>query len=409
MAGQLVFSEDSMINGNIFKFEQRLQSHVNKYVENGAILTCYYSQDENATTVDRGSRDIDQLFGKQSPLRFNKIIDFPLYGFGKSTPENSDDLQIEDINVEGECVILPSTIVPKPLDFFILNHLKMKAIFEVTDVQYDSMKVEGYYKIHYRLHSTSDETLSNLANQTVGTYHTDLNAIGTTLNPIIKEDDFVLRNQIVQMANQIIRSYKSLFYNERHNCFLYYDHQTGDRLFDMCGHEFMSKYGLMNIEGASNVIVLSDKLNDSQASLYYNNSIYTWIELGCPERLLQNFYYLLTDSTCYLYSSFCRWNEDDIKIMTPLSINQADVNFRRHSYFDNNQFEALLDKTHPPLSGSEYEKLIWKFIHKRDSLSIHDISLMSADVLINSIRNDIDTFLYTPIMIYIIRYILGLN
>ena len=39
MPGQLIFNEENMINGNIFKFEQRLQSHVNKYVENGAILT----------------------------------------------------------------------------------------------------------------------------------------------------------------------------------------------------------------------------------------------------------------------------------------------------------------------------------------------------------------------------------
>lgn len=409
MPGQLIFNEENMINGNIFKFEQRLQSHVNKYVENGAILTTYFSQREDATTVDRGTQDIDQLFGKQSPLRFNKILNFPLYGFGKANPDNSDELQIEDINVEGDCVILPSTIVPKPMDFFMVNHLKMKGIFQVVSIQYDSMKVEGYYKIHYRLYSTSDETINNLDNQTMETYHTDLNSVGSTLNPIIKEDDFVLRNQIIQMLNQMIKSYKALFYNERHNCFLYYDHNTGNRIFDMCGHEFMAKYGLMNADGAANVIVLSDKLNDSQSQLYYNNSIYTWIELGCPERLLQRYFYLLTDAKSYLYSSFSRWNDDDIQIIQPLSISQADVNFREHSYFDDNQFQAFLDKSHPPFSGSEYEKIIWKFIHKGNSLTIHDISLMSADVLINSIRDDIDTFLYTPIMIYIIRNILDLN
>ena len=147
MPGQLIFNEENMINGNIFKFEQRLQSHVNKYVENGAILTTYFSQREDATTVDRGTQDIDQLFGKQSPLRFNKILNFPLYGFGKANPDNSDELQIEDINVEGDCVILPSTIVPKPMDFFMVNHLKMKGIFQVVSIQYDSMKVEGYYII----------------------------------------------------------------------------------------------------------------------------------------------------------------------------------------------------------------------------------------------------------------------
>jgi hypothetical protein len=405
----LIFNEESMLNGNIFKFEQRLQSHVNKYIENGALLTTYYSQNENNTTVDRGIQDIDQLFGKQSPLRYNKIIDFPVYGFGKITPDNEDSLQIEDFNVEGDCTILPSTIVPKPLDFFTINHLKMNAIFEVTNVQYDSMKVEGYYKIHYRLHSTSNENLQYLMNQTVATYHTDLNAVGTTLNPIIKEDDFVLRNRIIQMTNQMIQSYKALFYNERHNCFLYYDHQTGNRIFDTCGHLFMTKHGLMNAEGSPNVIVLSDKLNDSQRELYYNNSIYTWIELGCPKDLIQKFHYILISSSGYLYSSFVRWCEDDINIIIPLSVYTAGENTREYSYFDEKQFESLLDNTHEPLTGSEYEKLLWKFIHRTDSLSIHDISITSANVLLNSIKNNIDTFLYTPIMIYIIRYILELN
>ena len=128
MSGQLIFNEESLINGNIFKFEQRLQSHVNKYIENGGILTEYYSQREDATTVDRGTRDIDQLFGNKSPLRFNRIENLPLYGFGQANPDNTDEQQIEDINVEGDCIILPSTIVPKPMDFFRINHLKMNAM-----------------------------------------------------------------------------------------------------------------------------------------------------------------------------------------------------------------------------------------------------------------------------------------
>ena len=73
MAGQLIFNEETMINGNIFKFEQRLHSQVNKYIDNGSILSTYYSQRENSITVDRGLQDIDQLFGEKSPLRYNKI------------------------------------------------------------------------------------------------------------------------------------------------------------------------------------------------------------------------------------------------------------------------------------------------------------------------------------------------
>ena len=64
------------------------------------------------------------------------------------------------------------------------------------------------------------------------------------------------------MVNQMISSYRALFYNERHNCFLYHDPETGMDLFDMCGNEFMSIYSVMNMRNSTKVIVLTDKVRD---------------------------------------------------------------------------------------------------------------------------------------------------
>lgn len=406
MSGQLIFNEESMISGNIFKFEQRLQSHVNKYVENGAILTTYYSIRENSITVDRGLQDIDQLFGKKSPLRYNKIKNLPLYGFDQANPDNNDDMQIEDINVEGDCIILPSTIVPKQSDFFQLNHLKMTALFQVTSVTYDSMKPEGYYKIHYRLISTSDETLQDLQEHVEETYSVELNAIGSDINPIIQEDEFQYRKQVHQMVNQMITNYRAMYYNQRHNCFLYHDHKTGLDWFDMCGNQFMAKYSLANMENGGNVIVLHDKLQDSQFTLRYMNSVYNWLELGAPERLLRKFYFILTDAEGYSFSSFARWEDGDVQVIQPIPTQEAKINFQQYSFFDDATFNALMDKDHEPVN--EYEKLIWKYIHKTNQLTFRDVSLYTADALINCVRH-IDTFLYTPIIIYIIREILRMN
>ena len=406
MVGQLIFNEDSYINDNIFKFEQRLNSPVNKYIENGAILSTFFTQHENASTVDRGIQDIDQLFGNKSPLRYNKIINFPLYGFGQANPDNTDEMQIEDINVEGDCTILPSTIVPKQSDFFQINHLKMTALFQVTSVNYDSMKPNGYYKIHYRLISTSDETIRGLQNQVVATYHTDLNAIGTDTNPIIREDDFHYRRQVQKMVNQMITSYRALYYNKKHNCFLYHHPEMGLDWFDMCGNEFMAKYSIMNMENSGNVIVLHDKLQESQMALYYSNSVYNWIELGAPARMIRRFFFNLIYAEGYPYSSFARWEEGDIQIMQPLANQQEKINYQKYFFFDDTTLNALLDEHHEPIN--EYEKLIWKFMYKPNQLTIKDVSLYTADALINSVRH-LDTFLYTPIIIYIIRTILGMN
>lgn len=402
----LVFSEETLINGNLFQFEDRLKSHMNKYVDGGAILTTYFSQNENSSTVDRGIQDVDELVGKRAPLRHNQISNFPLYNFTPATPDNTEEQQIEDINVEGDCIVAPSTIVPKQFDFFMVNHLKMEALFEVTSIQYDSMKVDGFYKIHYRLYSTSHEKIQQLLSQVVGKYHTDLNAIGSNVNPIIKEDDFVLRDKIIMMVNKMIESYRALFYNKRHNCFLYHDQNTGLDYFDFCGNEFIAKYSLMNFQNCTNVIVLNDKLKDNQFPFMYNNSIYNWIELGCPSRMLQKFYYRCEDAENYSYSSFALWNEGDIQVIKPLELKAAGLNFQDYSYFDDEQLQTFLDEEHEPES-SEFDKLMWKFINRAD-LTIHDVSLYTADTLLSSIKHR-DVFLYTPIIIYIIRKILRAN
>ena len=403
---QLIFSEKNMIEGNIFKYEQRLQTHLNKYTESGAILTTYFSQNENESTVDRGLQTIDELFGNKSPLRFNKISNLPLYGFGQVNPDNTDDMQIEDINVEGDCQILPATIVPKPHDVFMINHLKMIALFEVTSVTYDSMKVEGFYKIHYRLLTTNQETIDKLERQVVGKYQTDLNAVGSNINPIIQEDDFFYKIQVEQMVNAMINSYRALFYNQRHNCFLYHDPETGEDWFDMCGNEFIAKHSLMNPSNATKVIVLHEKIRDSQFPLYYNNSIYNWLELGAPARLLQKFHFILTYADGYPDSSFYQWDDGNIQIMTPISNVQAKINFQEYSFFDGEQLKIFTEGVPP--RGFEYDTLIWKFIHNGTNISIKDIPLTIGDALLSSIRHR-DVYLYTPIIIYIIRQILQMN
>lgn len=403
---QLIFDESTMIDGNIFQYESRLKSSMNKYIEGGAMFVDYFVQDENSSTVDRGLQDIEQLFGSKAPLRYNEIENFPLYGFNQLKPEGTDEQQIEDFNVNGECVVLPSTIVPKPYDFFIIKHLRMNGLFMITNVEYDSMKAEGYYKITYRLHSTTHETIQSLRQKVLQKYQMDLNSIGTGLNPIVKQEDAVLKSRINQMTSKMIEAYRGMFYNERHNCFLFRDPETGMDVFDMCGNEFMAKYALMNYPNSPMVIVLNDKLREPQFLRYYTNSVYNWLELGAPLRMLSRFPYFTLDVSGYLYSSFVQWGDLDTHVIYPLS-NSERGSETTLTFFSDEQFRAFLDSEQPAFAN-EYDLLMWKYINKQSSLSINDISLYLGDALLSSV-NHRDVFLYTPIIIYIIRQILRMQ
>lgn len=399
--GHLVLDEQAFMDSNIFKFEQRLQSSVSRYIDAGSILTTYYHLHEDATTVDRGFQDIEKLFGTNSPLRFDQINNFPLAGFGQLLPNNNDDLQIEDISAEGETIVLPKTIVPHPNDFFTINHLTMKAIFQVIEVQYDSMRTEGYYKLRYRLHSTSLETLENLKKQVVAEYNCHLKEVGSDINPIISLEDSVKRTKLEQMLIQMIEDYRAIFYNERHNCYLL--PHKGERWFDLCLHEFIKRHSIFNVPDTSNVVVVTEKLYEPKMPFYYQRSIYRWIEDDAPIRNLTKFPIETVDNRLYHVSSFNRWHETDIKIALPFVKGEyPDSTF---TLFDTDQINFFTEEK--AISGNEYDVLLRKFI-RGELHSIGDISLNTGNILEAAI-SDYHAFYMTPIIIYIIRKVLQFN
>ena len=404
---EFIFDQSAMINGNIFKFEDRLHTKLNRFSNGGTILVTYFSQDDPSITVDRGTRNIDELFGQNSPLRYNEIKNLPINGLTPATPENQEELQVSDISVEGDATILPSTIVPAQMDFFIIDHLKMCALFEVTDVSYDNMKVDGHYKIHYRLHSTAPATIEKLRHQVIQVFHTDMNEVGGTRDAVIREDDFLYREKIQRMMADMLDSYKAMFYDKTHNCFLYQDRKLGLRIFDLCGNHFMAKHGIMNQSNGLQYIALQDKLYEPKLPYYYSQSIYHWLEQHAPASLIQKFSYHLVSSDLYPYSSFALWYDTDVYVMHPLSIPEAKTYKVDpvYTFFQEDQFKALIDHNKKP--NNVYEALLWDFIY-HDKMGLQDISLHLADFL-NAGMDQKEIYLYTPIILYIIQVILGLD
>jgi len=399
----LIFNEESFLTNNIFQFEQRLASKASKYTEGNMVLTTYYHLHENDVTVDRGLQDIDQLFGKMSPLRFNKIINLPLGGIQQAAPLNTDESQVEDVNIESECHIFPSTIVPHPNDFFIVHHLRMTSIFQVIEVIYDSMKQEGYYRIRYRLNSTSKERMEKLEKQVVNTYRCELDAIGTDTNPIIQIDDAIRRTQIMSITHNMIEDYKAMFYNSRHNCFLFPSKRQG-RWFDLCANEFIAKHSLMNVEYSPVVLMIHRKLNEARLAIYYQQSVYRWLEDHAPLSRLNKFPFLLKEAFHYRDSSFYRWSEFDVNIIFPVL--QLAKEIDQTSDFNLFNHEQLLFLREEParLGNNVYENLIKQYIHGQLD-SVNQVPLTIGNALADGL-SDSDNFFLTPVIIYIIREVL---
>ena len=423
----LIYDEQALVDQQIYKYDKFLHSRINKYTGSGRTLVTYYNIDEANTSDSLGMNDAYQILGNDSPLRYRKIDNMVLIGFSPLSPENGNvqSTNIRDYNLNGEAFIIPGTIMPKENDFFIVNHIRMTHIIRVTEVTQDGLNTDGSYRITYSLYSTEPKDLASLNRQVVHDYKMDLQTIGgEDLTPVIGKEDYELRHRLIQMIDDMVENYKANFYDSKNNCFLL--HLNGRTLFDMCGNAFMAKHGVViRDNGHRNVVLTENKLRDRELDFHYQRSPYKWIERDAPLRYLSTFKYRTVKAENYPDSSFANYG-DDVDVMIygdEWCENPGEDLYFPMPVYDILASEADLRDCHTcdcccckcrescirayKLSRHDYISLIHDFIHGK-LRSIQDLSLYTGDQLFDNSMSQ-QVFLWTPIIIYIIKQILKIK
>lgn len=428
--GNLIFDERATLDGQLYKYDEVLHSRIMKYTGDGRTIVTYFNINDERTTGSFGLNDIYQTLGKDSPLRFNKIIDLPILAFSPLQPQDTQAsvTTVRNYELVGEAYIIPGTIQPKENDFFIVKQLNMNHLFRVSAVGQDGLNTDGSYKISWQLFSTNPNEIEWVYKQTVSEFKTDLQTIGgNDLTPIIGKKDYEHRSRLIQMVNDMVDNYVSRFYVPRHNCLIYM--ANGESIFDPCGNMFMAKHGLLiNDNAYGNLVLNEDKLRMHDIKSLYEKSPYKWIERDAPLRYLDTFKYHMMPSYNFVNSSFPMYGDNDIQVMIP---NDPWCDSPMcEKYFSDDIVNILAgDKDckcerccsckccdirescclHYKCQRFTYVQLIHDFIHGKLT-SIKDLSLYIGDQLFdNGIASLREIYLYTPIVIYIIKKVLTMK
>jgi len=397
----LVFDEYSLYEGSIKKMDRRLHSPLNKF-HGGQLLVTYYSIDRNRTTTDRGFRNIDELLGPGSPLRYNKIKDFPISLVAPQNPDVGEDIpDVYNVQVAGECIVFPSTLSPNPDDFFIIQSLEMTQLFRVIGVDYDNMTQEQFYKLDYKLFSTDRETIAQLEKQVIGNFNTKLEDFGTEVSPIVKSTDYEYIRKLEFIQQDIAEQYKAMFYDDRHDTILY--RNEVEILYDPCQIQFIQNHSLLNIRNSHNVIMLEQKIEDYRLPQYYMDSVYKWMERDAPMKYLHKFKYRTISMGSYPMSSFALWNlnERGGKIIIPL---YQDYISEGVEFFPVRMMDVLEGYSKPL---SKYERVMMLFATNKLTKP-QDIPLSIFEEIMDE-RNSFNIYRYTPLILYIIKIALKLR
>lgn len=252
-----------------------------KYLKGSPTFTTYYNKDMLASSSDIGLKAVHEIIGTESPIRYNKINNFPIYNVNElSVQINTDDEDGTDTDIDGEGIILPDCgIVPLIDDVFVIGYDSRKLVFRIIDVQISSIADKVLYKIEYTFTRWDLSILEQ--NQISKEFETRFDNLGNdnTSNKVVIEKSIDISiDKLKDKKNELLKRYIRFFYNEDLNTFIVEDGKY--MLYDNLLMEFIKKNNLfINKKTFMKNIFIEPLLTMSNSDIFnYENSIFNNID-----------------------------------------------------------------------------------------------------------------------------------
>ena len=392
----LIIDEKKMVQDNIFQYEEKLKSPMSRFLDTTPTFVTYYHINPDETTVDEGFKDISSIIGFRSPIKYKKIQNFPLYGIEQVIPQIQEMDQGLDTDFNSEAIVLPGTIKPLENDFFMIPYLHDVYLFRVTEITYDNVMPDNFYKLDYKLEYIDQEKVDALEKQANETYTCILDNIGTENKCIIETDTIEKIEKIEKMYDDIATTYLSLFYDDRHNCLLG-DLGKGQRLYDPFQTEFVNKHNLFNKKNNLKTLLFTNQIDDNKKRIKYEKSVYRFMERRDYTKI-SNFKYVYFQGSTYHETSFYRWADTTVQI---LDLYPDDENISAEIFSD----EFVTSVKTNGFTKSRYAELMQRFLRDKD-MSINDIPTdLNEELLLYD--NNLEIFFIVPLIMYIIQTVVN--
>lgn len=269
------------------------------YSDKKAAKCVYYNLNTTMTTLDESTRGNYGEISAESPLRFNKINNFYIYGVDKLEPNyDIGDFGLESGDIGGDAIVLPYTVTPYPGDYFTLDQLERPLLFRVTAVNVNTLETGSImYKISYTLAST--DYRDDIEAQVVKRYNFILKNIGTNFACFMEEDDYNNASDLEKTVTALQDFYISLFYDNKIQSFSYnynanntiagaqeneygYHEFQGFKVYDPYLIEFMIRNRLLS--GSTNYVYVQHQyVMPTTFPIDYSRTIFYSLEEGSSQ------------------------------------------------------------------------------------------------------------------------------
>ena len=272
-----ILDAKQFMNDNIFNYEQRLESQYTIFLDKNPTFVTYYHICNATSITDTGFLNVERVIGENSPVQFQRINDFPIYGIESIKLDLSDEEQGLTTTYEGEGIILPNTIQPYPNDCFTISYLDRNYLFMISSVNYDTIKSNNFYNITFFIKTLNPGEAAQLNKQLQDQFTCIFENIGTDDKCLLKVDEYEKISQLESIYDRLVEEYLKLYYNSRFNSLLFADSDS-TLLYDKYLTKFAMDNKLFNRCDRYDTLYLNNEDNSRTFEIGYNFSIYKTIE-----------------------------------------------------------------------------------------------------------------------------------
>lgn len=383
----------STINSLVDGFKEKIKNPYYLHMDRQPTLVTYYNQNIHKSTLDEGSKTEYSMLGNRSPIKFNKVNNFYIYGLEKITTElENGDFGLESTEITGEAIILPNTVTPIANDYFVIDHVKEKILFKITSVSMNTIENgSNLYKIEYKLDQVGKEA-EEIEKQVEDKFEMIVNNVGTQFNTIIRASDYNFIDKVEDILERLKTYYCNLFFSTRVQTFIL---KYNDKYFyDPYMIEFIKKHNLMSIDDKY-IHIAHQTFLPTTFSLDYDKTFFRLVEypdldskkkprIHSQAEVINEYLSILCTrpETYYKISYIGKFSNPNLYVIKNFDIELLERIYENKLYEDNNYLNIMI-------KYFNNEK-----IESEDIYSIEDIDF----------EQDISLFYNIPIIIYILEH-----
>ena len=382
--------EKVLVNNYIDNYMSSIVEYA-KFQNGTPTYVTYYSIDQQATTVDIGLGEVVHNIGSESPVKFNKILNLPLYGMSEIQPELGFE---EDgglyTDQDGNAIILADTIIPNINDYFIISYQNLPKLYKVNEFEVTTFSDKVYYKINFHADDSSIDLLEERQIQDI--YEIVFENIGTEKNSVILRRDYLVLQRTRLLYDNLSCKYIKIFYDKIVDAFIYQD-KIDEHLkyYDNCLTKFINNNSLFIVEKTLLTNINTKPYFESyKLDLEYEETIYYAIENG-----LYDYEYQYLSSNGSIQSSIfslLRYKYNEF-IHFPVDLENG-INELKDLFSKEYLLEDILNK-----EIVSYKEIIqvFKYEYKKN----FDMIITLIEKL--KLKRNLEDFLLLPIILFILN------